>query len=257
MGKISLSNAALKNVAYVSMVIDHFFAVLFWVLVGAGFLSGLTLEQKYGIYRAGRAIGRSAFVVFAYFIVEGFLHTKSRKNYLARMAVFALLSEIPFDLAFNGAWYSFHSQNIFFTLCLGIAALMLIEHFRGRPLLQGAGVLLCCFLAGIFRTDYMFMGVMLIVALYWFRQDFTMQAAAGIFVMYVGTVGDRMVSYAGSGLPFRDYFVLALSEMYGAFAFVLLYFYNGKRGRHLPKFAGYFFYPAHLLVLCAVRYLIQ
>lgn len=93
-----LSNAVLKNIAYITMFIDHFFAVVYYTLVRQLQTAGYVVGNEERIYAAGRAVGRIAFILFAYLAVEGFQHTKSRKAYLLRLGIFAFVSEIPLSL---------------------------------------------------------------------------------------------------------------------------------------------------------------
>lgn len=111
------------------MLIDH---------VGAIFLSGYMSQFWVGSYRASfiaagvigkitvcsyyccRAVGRLSFPLFCFLLVEGFVHTKNRTKYLIRMLVFAVISEVPFDLAFYAQPFYYDKQNVFFTLFAGL-----------------------------------------------------------------------------------------------------------------------------------------
>ena len=102
---LGLTSNQLKIIALVAMTCDH---------VGKELLPQCQILQ---------IIGRLAFPIFAYTLVEGFMHTHDVKKYLMRLGILALLSEIPFDLAFNGTILEFGHQNVFFTLFLGILML--------------------------------------------------------------------------------------------------------------------------------------
>ena len=107
-----LDGTMLKIIAMISMVIDHvgdmIFPELLWL----------------------RMIGRLAMPVFAFCITEGYIHTRNRKKYLLRMGIFALISEVPFDLAFEGKIGLSH-QNIMVSFFISIVALMLFDLIRG------------------------------------------------------------------------------------------------------------------------------
>lgn len=256
MKKFSISSAFLKHTAYLSMFIDHFFAVVFWAYWGWLLVSRASphvTDEVGEIYHLGRAVGRTAFILFAFMASESFRYTHSRKKYLLRLLAFAVISEIPFDLAINGKFFTMDGQNVYWTLFLGISALCLLEKLRGRPLLQFMSVVFCCFAAFLLDTDYMFMGVLLIVVFYLCRKSFWYQFAAGAVTIYAGMVSIYAVDYWGSGIHWTAYLQASMTEMYGLFAFCLIYFYNGKKGRQLPKAFYYWFYPLHLLLLYGTK----
>ena len=88
-----MSGTTLKWIAVISMLIDHTAEVLI------NHNAALTDPIWAQIYVLMRGIGRIAFPIYAFLLVEGFLHTRDVKKYLARMLTFAVVSEIPFDLA--------------------------------------------------------------------------------------------------------------------------------------------------------------
>lgn len=251
--KYSISSAFLKNVAYFSMLTDHFFAVVFLAYLQWRMAEGYSTVAENKAYRIGRAVGRIAFILFAFMAAEGFRYTHSRKKYLLRLGIFALCSEIPFDLAFYGKLYDTNGQNVYFTLFLGVAALCLLKSLKGHFILQAIGITLCCITAAFLRTDYMFMGVLLIVTFYIYRRFFWLQCLMGSAVIYAGIVLVNMVRNFGKGITLDVFLQSGMSELYGLFAFVLIYFYNGKKGRQLPKMCYYLFYPLHLLALYGIK----
>lgn len=245
-----ISSAVLKNIAVVTMLIDHIGAVIVTRLLIQNGLYTAMVDQAsydawmgqngglYGIYMAMRIIGRFAFPIYCFLLAEGFQKTHDVKKYLGRMFLFALISEVPFDLALSGkAWYPEY-QNVFFTLFLGllvIAGLHLVEQrFSGsetgkkilRMGLDAVIILLGCVLALILKTDYSFKGILAISVLYLFRNRKKAQVWAGVIVFLLM-----------DGL-----------EMIAALSFILIWFYNGTRGKQ-NKYFFYFFYPVHLLLL--------
>lgn len=249
-GKRGISSAVLKNIAVVTMLIDHIGAVIVTrLLIQNGLYEAMGSQKTYaawlgqnggmyGIYMAMRIIGRFAFPIYCFLLVEGFQKTHDVKKYLGRMFLFALLSEVPFDLALSGKVWYMEYQNVFFTLLIGllvIAGLQLVEQRfagteTGKRLLRvvlGAVIILAgCALALLLKTDYNFKGVMAIVVLYLFRKRKKAQIWAGVIVFLLM-----------DGL-----------EMIAALSFILIWFYNGTRGKQ-NKYFFYFFYPVHLLLL--------
>lgn len=220
-----LDGTALKLIAMLSMVIDHvgdiFFPELLWL----------------------RAIGRLAMPIFAFFVAEGCAHTRDKKKYLLRMGLFALISEIPFDLAFDGRLGLSH-QNIMLTFFLAILALMLYDRLRGGEERAGAG-----------RTA---LGVLAVAAVavvsLLLAADYTVFGVIAVFLFYALRRRHPLVR-SGVGVAF-----LALTRTMGYYAatglsFIPLALYNGKRGRGL-KWLFYAFYPGHLLLLYAIKRLL-
>ena len=233
--KRGISSAVLKNIAVVTMLIDHIGAVIVTrLLIRNGLYEAMANQEAYtawmgqngrmyGIYMAMRIIGRFAFPIYCFLLVEG------------------LISEVPFDLAFSGkAWYPAY-QNVFFTLLLGllvIAGLHLVEqHFVGTTVgktilrvgLNAVIILTGCVLALVLKTDYDFKGILAITVLYLFRNRKKAQMWAGVII----------------------FLLMDSLEMFAALSFILIWFYNGTRGRQ-NKYFFYFFYPAHLLLLWLV-----
>lgn len=257
-----VTGAVLKNAAYVSMFIDHFFAVIFLNYMNLHMVNGSWDPALLPIYRAGRAVGRIAFILFAFLIVEGFLYTKNRARFLLQLFLFALLSEIPFDLAFSEKLIEWKSQNVYWTLFLGVLLLEFWEYFSyNRRVLtmisRTLTVAVFCAAAFLGATDYRFMGILLILVFYLTREkNGGLQFAAVGMVMLFGTWGSNLIRYVGRYSA--AYLLLtSLREMYGLFAFLLILFYNGKRGRQLPKLFYYGFYPLHLLLLYGMARILE
>lgn len=249
-----ITGAVLKNAAYISMFIDHFFAVIFLNYMRLHLVDGAWDPKLEPIYRAGRAVGRIAFILFAFLIAEGFLHTRSRARFLLRLFLFALLSEIPFDLAFSGNMFDWKSQNVYWTLFLGVLVLTTWEylsHYRSVLLVTGRILIVtaACAAAFLGGTDYRFMGVLLILTFYLTREkEKGVRFMAVGLVMLFGMWGSNLIRYGGRYTA-EYLFRTSLREMYGLLAFLLIFWYNGKKGRQLPKPFYYGFYPLHLLLL--------
>lgn len=89
-----MSAFVLKLIAVVSMLIDHAAYSLF--------LAGVFTGRGY-VYM--RAVGRIAFPIFAYMIVNGFEKTHDVRRYFSRLALFAVISQPVYRLAFTAANY--------------------------------------------------------------------------------------------------------------------------------------------------------
>lgn len=240
--KWGLSGAVLKMIAVVTMLIDHTGAAIFEgvVLPRLGALNGYFLMYQYAY--AGtipqevladpnfnwilltfimRQIGRIAFPIYCFLLVEGFLHTRDRKKYALRLGIFALISELPFDLAFFGGLEIAH-QNVYFTLFIGVLVMMALDRLEGRKIIQLLTAILGMLAAQVISTDYSSMGILLIIILYVLREHKAAKCIAGA------------VSFSW--------------EVTSIISFLLIPLYNGKRGKQL-KYFFYAFYPVHLLLL--------
>ena len=203
----------LKLLAILAMTADH---------IGAVFFPEIPLL---------RWIGRLAMPVLCFFIGEGLRHTRSPRRYLLRLTWFALLSELPFDLAFYGGIEWGH-QNVYFTLALGLQALWAIQS-RG---MEGWLLALTAALAAeLLGCDYGMYGVLLILLLDRFHRARSEQLAAA-----------ALLNLAFFGLQTQTLSLIALP---------LLWLYNGKRGRD-DRRLFYLYYPAHLCVLGILRFVL-
>ena len=203
----------LKLLAMLAMTADH---------IGAVFFPEIPLL---------RWIGRLAMPVLCFFIGEGLRHTRSPRRYLLRLTGFALLSELPFDLAFYGGIEWGH-QNVYFTLALGLLALWAIQS-RG---MEGWLLALTAALAAeLLGCDYGMYGGLLILLLDRFHRARSEQLA-----------GAALLNLAFFGLQTQTLSLIALP---------LLWLYNGKRGRD-DRRLFYLYYPAHLCVLGILRFVL-
>lgn len=231
------SGSQLKWLAVFAMLLDHTAKII-------SFQPSLTLAVPYGtepnklVEISQRLVplfilfGRLAFPLFCFLLVEGFIHTSNVKKYALRLFLFALVSEIPYDLAFSHRFIDLENQNVFFILLIGLIVIIGLEKLRTltkikyfcTPLLILVGI----FFAEWLRTDYGgWIGVLLIVSLYLFRDSTLFNCILG-------------------GL------ILLQNSWFGPLAFVPIYFYNDQRGRQW-KYFFYWFYPVHLLVLLTIQ----
>lgn len=224
-----ISSSTLKLIAIISMLTDH----TAYVLLG----SFLATEGIYDIYQFMRGvIGRWAFPIYCFLLVEGFERTRNRAKYAGRLFLFALLSEIPFDLAFYGDTFRWDAQNVFFTLLLGFMVMwgmyLSEQQIKNGWILWGTKIFLllaACAVAEAISCDYGAKGIVAIVLLYVFRMNKTQQIMAGCIAF--------------------------LWEYMALFAFIPIAFYKGKKGWNI-KYVYYVFYPVHLLVLYGILQMI-
>ncbi len=225
-----ISGSMLKLIAMITMLIDHTAVFLF---SGFPFFtdSFLTLADRgISLYYLCRLIGRLAFPLYCFLLTEGFLHTKDRTKYGLRLLGFALLSELPWNFAHTGSLL-YGSQNVMFTLFFGYLALCALEAFEKDKLKQAVALILLFLVCSFGRIDYGVRGLGLILVLYLLQHKPVEQAIVGSCLLSNGWA---------AGL-----------------AFIPINLYNRKRGfmtGAVGKYAGYLFYPVHLLLLGLLRY---
>ncbi len=214
-----MNGFVLKTIACIAMLIDHA-AVVFQD------------AMPIGVYWVMRGIGRLAFPIFCFFIAEGFAHTSSRGRYALRLALFALISEIPFDLVSSGRVISLTGQNVYLTLLLGLLGLWGYEALAKRGITVAAALvpLACALAAHLLYADYGAGGVLLIFVIHRCASNKIWQGVGVLLVM------------GGLSGIFRPI------QMMGVLGWALCLCYNGQRGPRV-KYAMYGFYPLHLLVL--------
>ena len=245
--KRGVSALALKWIAIVTMAVDH---------TGVACYKWLGVSESYWLMRH---IGRIAFPIFAFLLVEGFRHTRNRRNYFRNLLIFCVVSEIPFDLVIEGWATRNDGQNIFWTLAIGLLVLMALDALWIRlergPISRFARLPLSLipisagmFLANLLRTDYASWGVLLIVLVYAGERT-TARFSVSQIARNAGAVCGAVL-----WMSLYDCSHGWIIELYGAVAAIPILFYNGERGRYrLSKWFFYGFYPAHLLILYVLQ----
>ena len=235
--RFDVSAAVLHLLAMAFMLMDHLWATL---LPAQEWLT---------------CVGRLAFPIFAFMAVEGYFHTHSLKRYLLRMLVFALLSEIPFDLMYGGvAFYPVH-QNVIWTLLFGLLGIHAMETVRkkgrrGLYVLTCAGTVVLGFALGtLAMVDYYGMGVLTVFVFYFFRERKWWALLGQVLALYwinVQLLGGQMYPVVLFGHE-----VELCQQGLALLSLLPIWLYRGRQGYHSRAFqyACYAFYPVHMLVL--------
>lgn len=231
--KKTLNGAQLKWIALITMFLDHLGAI---VIQQKCFELGLDVlhfnqhEPWIVLYWGLRLIGRVAFPIFVYLLVEGFKHTRNRLRYGLTLLLFFVLSEIPFDLALFDQVIEFSHQNIYLTLFFGFLLMSLLNTLESHYEMDSVQYKILSllsfgfigFLNEILGADYGFYGILLVFILYSLRNDEKRQLLVYGFVN--------------------------LYQLTASLSSLLLLRYNGQRGKQV-KYFFYLFYPLHLLLL--------
>lgn len=222
------NGAQLKYIAFLSMLLDHVNnALITPYLDGKGLL--LHVSNVLSI------LGRVAFPLFMFFLVEGFFKTHSRKKYLINLLIFGVLSEVPFDLFTSRELFNNNWNNMMFTLALSLVTIWIVDEMKGRlakkskALWYGASVLVVaamCAVAMFFSLDYDYHAIIVAYLFYIFYDKPLYGAALG--------------------------YLSIIKELYSVLGFAATLAYNGERGKQY-KWLNYAFYPVHILILGLLR----
>lgn len=221
-----INGAQLKYIAFASMFIDHFNkAIITPFLTGTGPMVIITTIFD--------ILGRIAFPIFAFMVVEGFFKTKSQWKYLRNLLIFAVISEIPYDMFQSAEFVNTWSQNILWGLALGLFTIMVIDklkaYIKKRPLWIFVSLLLVALSS---------LGSMLI------SSDYEYYAIIIIYLYYI--FYDKRLLASGLG------YLVIIKEIYAILGFATVLLYNGEKGKQ-NKIFNYPFYPVHLLIFGIIR----
>lgn len=240
-----LSREWMKIIAMVLMFLDH----AFMTVVNDNSFMWMTWA------------GRIAFPVFAYGIVEGFIHTSNRKKYIITMAIFAVISEIPYDLMLTGSPFDPFGQNVMFTFLVSMLLLLWMEKVLNNKnhvvvkILLVALILAIGFIAGtMLFVDYLGAGVVTVLLLYLCKKinnqplQLSAIALSLIYINFVVLGGQVIILSNGFEFPTQGFAVLSV---------ILFAFYNGRKSltgnkAKIFKYFSYLFYPVHIMILAAI-----
>ena len=210
--KLQIFNGSqLKYLAFASMLIDHVNnALITPYLNGQGFL--LYLSNLFSI------LGRIAFPLFVFFLVEGFFKTSNRMKYLIMLLIFGVISEVPFDLFTSKTCFSPYWNNIMFTLALCLITIWIIDILKDK-----------------ISNKYL-----------WYALSILIVAFFGFLSIELSLDYDYHAIGAGLG------YISIIKELYSFIGFGMTLTYNGERGKQY-KWLNYFFYPVHILILGLLR----
>ena len=238
-----LTREQLKLWAIIAMVVDH---------TAWGFVDFMTpLGQCMHIF------GRFTVPIMCFFIAEGYRHTSSVKKYILRMATFAVISVIPFYIFFHEEYE--YRQNIIFDLLLALLAVAAMEHKSWKKPVRVAAV------AGLFVISMLIGGWVIMpivyVLVFYYNRDFKSQAKWFTIFTLIMVVTLSTAIVLNQQYHFSKYEWTVGERLYllgFILALIPLSMYNGQKGKTIVnRYFFYLFYPAHFLVLSAIRYFVR
>ena len=222
-----MSSFALHIIAMIFMLCDHMWATI--------------LD-----YEWLTCIGRIAFPIFAFLITEGYIHTSNINKYIKRMVIFAIITEIPFNLMVSASpIYPFH-QNVLWTFVISLLTLKYLSFDNTKNIFKSILIiLLAIIIATVTMCDYFGAGVMMVVGFYIFRKSKLLQL---LMMIYVNMILLQGYSYPIDIAGYTYYFP---QQGFAILSLIFIWLYNGKQGYHAKwfKIFCYAFYPLHMLIL--------
>lgn len=264
--KFGITSSTLHIIAMLLMLCDHLCMTIL------------------GQYMWLHYIGRIAYPIFAFMLVEGFRKTSNLKKYLLRMLIFALISEIPFDLMTGGTWLFATQQNVMWTFIISMLCMLLIEQPKKikKPAVRYIVFVITTiltlalgFIAGIVTmVDYFGGGIVMVLVFHLFYGDEILSFKVNykderirtaviwinrilqlIFVWYIceEMLGGLCAIINVFG---KNYEVVV--ESFSIIGLIPIWLYNGQKGIKSKgfKYLCYSFYPAHIAILILLKMII-
>ena len=247
--KFGISSFVLHIAAMLFMLCDHVWAILLFDVTPLAY------------------IGRIAFPIFAFMLAEGFFHTKNHKKYLLRLLIFAVISEIPFNLLVgSGVFYLTH-QNVLWTFLIALCAMMLLKQLKNRSLVLRficyPLIVLIAFLVGFVTfVDYFGYGVITVLLFYFTyttRKDSLNKRLIMMLIQLAVIIIINCEMLGGLYYPIELFGrTFEIPTQYAAvLALPFIWLYNGTQGPYnkFIKYLYYSFYPLHMLVISLIAIL--
>jgi hypothetical protein len=238
----------LKIIALITMIIDH---IGYALELNSDISKYLHINTFYC-----RLVGRIAFPIYAFLIAEGCKYTKDIKKYMKRLFLFALISEIPFDMLVDVGrpnnyklpyFFSFSTQNVLFTLLFGVIVIFLFNKIKENTkilsrFINSITIVLVLTISNIFNNDYGLLGVLTIFFMYIAKNKMERFLVVVILALFdhIGTKGSLGIEL--------------LYVTFTSISIIPIYLYNGKVGIKL-KYLFYWSYPIHMALICNIIYL--
>lgn len=238
--RLETTSFSLHVMAMVFMLCDHLWGT---IVPGSDWLT---------------CIGRISFPIFAFLIVEGYFHTKDLKKYVLRMLLFAVIAEIPFNLAMGSSlFYPIH-QNVLWTYLIAMALIYFNEKVKDKNVfirvMVGFATVVIGFILGLLTmVDFYHAGVLTVLAFYFFRHK-KWWCYIGQFVC-LWYINMELLGGFGYEINLFGETYFFLRQGLALLALIPIWLYRGKQGYYSKavKYTYYAFYPVHLLILGMIK----
>ena len=207
-------------------------------------------------------IGRVCFPIYAFLLVEGYFHTSNLKKYVKRLLLFAVISEIPFNLAMaSSVIYPFH-QNVLWSFLIALGLIHCNEKAKASEkrrirIAVGTFTILAGYLLGLITmVDYYHAGILMVLTFYFFHHrnwwDYVGQ------LLCLGYINLELLGGFGYEVVLFGETVFLTRQGLALLALIPIWLYKGKQGYHSKwwKYFCYAFYPVHLLILGLLKFVL-
>ena len=238
---ITITSFGLHIIAMVCMLCDHLWGT---IVPGNDWLT---------------CIGRISFPIFAFMIVEGYFHTKNLKKYVQRLLVFAVLSEIPFNLAMGSRiFYPIH-QNVLWSFLISIALIHWNENAKSsekiwKRLIVAVITVVLGYLVGLLTmVDFYHAGILTVLVFYFTKNlgwlKYFLQA---VLLWYINM---ELLGGYGYEVEILGKVHFITRQGFALLALIPIWLYTGEQGPYnkVIKNIYYWFYPVHLLILGVLK----
>lgn len=207
-------------------------------------------------------IGRIAFPIFAFMIVEGYFKTSNLKKYVLRLFIFALLSEIPFNLMVGGRVFYPVAQNVLWTFLISIGLIWLMEKVKDKNIFFRALMLIVVIFLGFILglatfCDYHHAGIFMVLVFYFFHNKKWYNLILQIICLWY--INAEILGGFEYVLTLFGQEVHILRQSIAMLFLIPIWLYNGKQGYYNKyiKYLYYSFYPCHILLLWVIAQFVK
>lgn len=206
-------------------------------------------------------VGRLAFPIYAFLLVEGYFHTRNLRKYALRLLIFALISEIPFDLAMGSAWFYPIHQNVLWSFLISLGLIHWNEKARAKGklwqrIMVGVATVVIGYIVGLVTmVDYYHAGILTALTFYFFRGRKWWSFLGQLLCLWY--INLEILGGFGYELALFGKNIFLTRQGLALLALIPIWLYRGKQGYHSKPFQylNYAFYPAHLLLLALIKLL--
>lgn len=241
--KLNMTSFGLHILAMICMLCDHLWGT---VVPGNDWMT---------------CVGRLAFPIYAFMIVEGYFHTKDLKKYVKRLLLFAVLSEIPFNLVMGSSMFYPLHQNVLWSFLIAIGLIHWNEKTKAtgkrwkQVLVWMVSIVLAYILGLLAMVDFYHAGIITVLVFYSTRNAGWMKYPLQVLMLWYINV--EILAGFGYEINVFGHTYFVARQALALLALIPIWMYKGVQGPYNRTIRNiyYFFYPVHLLILGLIKFL--